>query len=225
MTSRLEEIFSVIPKCEVFADIGCDHGLISREMLKKGKCENVVFSDVSEKCLEKARSLLSEYIAEGKATGIVSDGFANFYDKDIPVKVDCALIAGMGGEEIIGILCNAEKKNYPLPQTLVLQPMKNCDKVRRFVIDSGYKIEKDYVFIAGGKYYDVILLKKGKDFLTEEEIKYGRDNVKNRAPDFIKRIRERKLLLKKLTESESTGSAAKLAAERELKELEKYDKS
>ncbi|MBQ4098436.1 MAG: SAM-dependent methyltransferase, partial [Clostridia bacterium] len=38
MNRRLEEIFSVIPKCEVFADIGCDHGLMTKAMLVSGKC-------------------------------------------------------------------------------------------------------------------------------------------------------------------------------------------
>ena len=225
MTSRLEEIFSVIPKCKVFADIGCDHGLIPQKMLKTQKCERVVFSDVSEKCLEKARVLLAEYVDKGMATGIVSDGFSCFYRDNAPIGVDCALIAGMGGEEIIGILCNAKEKNYPLPQTLVLQPMKNCDKVRRFAVDHGYRIVKDYVFVAGGKYYDLILLKTGKDSLSGEEEKFGRDNIQNLPAAFLKRISERESLLVGLIESDKASAAAKLAAESELKELSKYVKT
>jgi tRNA (adenine22-N1)-methyltransferase len=53
MTDRLEKIYAKIPFCKVFADIGCDHGYISKAMLDGKKCERVIISDVSENCLEK----------------------------------------------------------------------------------------------------------------------------------------------------------------------------
>ena len=101
MNKRFEEIFSSIPTCSVFADIGCDHGYISKAMLERGKAKKVLASDISEKCLEKARDLLKAEIVLGKAECIVSNGFDNLSG------CDCALIAGMGGEEIILILKNA----------------------------------------------------------------------------------------------------------------------
>ena len=102
MNGRLEEIFSAIEPCKIFADIGCDHGLMTEAVLRSGKCQKAVVSDVSKKCLEKAENLLKNYIDEGRVSSVVSDGFDNLPD------VDLALIAGMGGEEISLILKKAK---------------------------------------------------------------------------------------------------------------------
>ena len=167
MTKRLTEIFSVLENCHTFADVGCDHGYVAKAMLKSGKCERVIVSDISEKCLKKAEDLLALEIAEGKAISVVSDGFRNVG------YCDQALIAGMGGEEIISILSSARS----LPEKLVLQPMKNVDKVREKAVSMGYKIKSDYVFRCGKIFYDLITLVKGEDSLTEEEIEFGRTNI------------------------------------------------
>ena len=167
MTDRLQKIFSIIPSCEIFADIGCDHGYIAQAMLISGKAKKVIISDISEKCLQKARELLYEFIQDGRAESVVSDGF------DKLSVCDVALIAGMGGEEICSILLKAKV----IPNNLVLQPMKNADKVRKCVQNLGYKIQKDFMFKSADKFYDLMLLTKGEENLTEEEIEFGRDNL------------------------------------------------
>ena len=180
MTDRLNKIFSSLPNCTVFADIGCDHGYIAKAMIKSGKCQKVIVSDISEKCLEKARELLSEELATGKAESVVCDGFNGV------VGADLALIAGMGGKEIISILESATA----LPEKLVLQPMKNCPEVRKCVNKLGYKIGLDFVFKSANKFYDLMVLEKGEDLLSEEEIEFGRTNIAIKGNDFIERIKE-----------------------------------
>ncbi|MBO7149391.1 MAG: SAM-dependent methyltransferase [Clostridia bacterium] len=174
MTDRLEKIFALIPECDTFADIGCDHGYIANAMLKSSKAKKVIIADISAKCLEKAEQLLEENIKDGSAISVVSNGF----DK-VP-SCDTALIAGMGGEEICDIISMAKT----LPNTLILQPMKNCDKVRLCAVKSGYCIKKDFMFKSAGKFYDLMLLHKGKDSLTDEEIEFGRDNLDGQNQDF-----------------------------------------
>ncbi|MBQ9781981.1 MAG: SAM-dependent methyltransferase, partial [Clostridia bacterium] len=119
MTKRLNELFSLIKSCDLFADVGCDHGFISQMVLDFGKAKKVIISDVSKKSLQKAEHLLKDY--GNRVQSFVSDGF-NGYDQ-IP---DQAIIAGMGGEEIIKIL----QASKFLPNRLILNPMKNSDKVR-----------------------------------------------------------------------------------------------
>ncbi len=174
MTDRLEKIFAIIPNCTVFADIGCDHGYIANAMLKSGKASRVIISDISAKCLQKAEQLLKENIKNGSAISVVSNGF-----ESVP-ECDVALIAGMGGEEICDIIIKAKN----LPNTLILQPMKNCDKVRLCAVKTGYKVQRDYMFKSAGKFYDLILLVKGKDSLSEQEIEFGRDNLSGQNQDF-----------------------------------------
>ena len=179
MKERFKKILDLIPDCDVFADIGCDHGYVTLAMLKTGKCKKAIISDISSQCLAKAIDLLKDYINSGSVTHYVTNGF-----NGLPLA-DAALIAGMGGEEIISIL-NSEKT---LPKTLVLQPMKNADKVRKNLVILGYRLERDFTFMAGSKFYDIILAKVGNDELTEDEILFGRDNLKDKGQAFIKKIK------------------------------------
>lgn len=212
MTERLSIIFEHIPNCNTFADIGCDHGYVAYEMLKKDKAKKVIISDISAKCLQKAEQLLYKYITEGRATSVVSNGFEKVNGADV------ALIAGMGGEEICDIILNAKT----LPETLVLQPMKNPDKVRLCALDNGYKIEKDFMFKSANKFYDLMVLVKGKDSLSAEEIEFGRDNLTGKNEHFIEflNIKISRLEEYLLNQNLSNGDREKMLKNKE--KLQKY---
>ena len=211
MTERLSKIFSVLPSCKVFADIGCDHGYIAKAMLDSGKCERAIISDISEKCLKKAQTLLAKDIENGIVDSVVSNGFEKVDFCDL------ALIAGMGGEEIISIIENAKN----LPNKLVLQPMKNAERVRVAVVEKGYKILDDFVFYCGEKYYHLIALEKGNDHLTDDEIYFGRTNLKEKSDDFLRYIGERINLYR---ERINCGSLGEKALNEMVKVVEKLEK-
>lgn len=212
MTERQKIIFSAIPTCDIFADVGCDHGYIAKSMITSKKCNKVVISDISAKCLSKAEKLLSKEILSGKAIKVVSDGL-----KDIPYA-DTVLIAGMGGQEIISII-----KSAPFyPQNLILQPMKNTDLVRITAVESGYKIDKDVVFLSGGIFYDLIVLSRGKDVLTQEEIEFGRTNINEKPQDFISKINWQIQKIKGYIESGKLSESDTLKMQERIKNLEKY---
>lgn len=192
LSERMALILSEIPQCESFADVGCDHGIIAEQMLKTGKAAFVTISDVSESSLQKAEKRLYKYLECGKAFSVCCDGLSK-----VP-ECECVLIAGMGGEEIIKILSEAPF----LPEKLVLQPMKNIQKVRRFVIDKGYSIKKDYIF-KDKKYYDILVLEFGGVMTpySETEFLFGRDNLKNRTPDFLSYVKKELASAKKYARS------------------------
>lgn len=160
----------------MFADIGCDHGYVSELMAKNRRAKKIYAADISAPSLKKAERLLTGFPC---VTAVVSDGFVG-----LPERADQALIAGMGGEEIIKILSSAGYK----PERLVLQPMKNADKLRAYLNKNGYVLLKDYTF-KDGKFYDLIVAERGEETLTAEEIKYGKDNVRFRPAAFIERLR------------------------------------
>lgn len=215
MTERLNFIFAEIPRCDTFADIACDHGYIAFEMLKKNKCIYAYVSDISAKSLGKAENLLADFIAKGRAQGFVSDGFDN-----VP-KTECALIAGVGGELITDILKRAEKAGK-LPDKLILQPMKHCDKVRRLVVKLGYCVKKDFTVKADGQFYDIISLVRGKDFLTAEETEFGRTNVKDLPPAFKEKIKVEIGKIISYTESETMTVATRRKMLEKAERLKKY---
>lgn len=217
MTKRTEVITSLIVKCETLADVGCDHGYVSFEALKSGKSEKVYLTDISPKSLDKAVRLLSEFFPS-KFTPYLTDGLT-----DVPY-IDEAVIAGMGGEEIIKIL----KKSVYKPVILILQPMKNVDKVRKYLHESGYGIERDFMFYAEDKYYEVLRAKLNyEDDYTETEELYGRENLKNNA-DFLvyldRKIKEtEQILCKNLKEQSRNAIKDRLETLKGLKDEIKRD--
>lgn len=212
MTKRLQEIYSLLPNCKVFADVGCDHGYIAKAMLDGDKCQKVIISDISDKCLQKAKDLLAKELQSGVAEAIVSDGFDN-----LPYH-DLALIAGMGGEEIVAIL----KKAKNPPEKLLLQPMKNTDKVRVCAVELGYKIITDYTFYSSKIYYDLILLEKGEDSLSLEEIEFGRTNLQKRPQAFINCLQNKISVLQKVCKQKNLKKESLDSLTKEINRIKKY---
>lgn len=212
MSKRFNILLSLIPDCRVFADVGCDHGYIAYEMLKNRKCDRVIASDISAECLQKAETLLRETFPD-KYTAVVSDGFENVGN------CDCALIAGMGGDTIADILAAAAGR---LPEYLVLQPMKNSQRVRRDLVSLGYEILRDYTF-RDGKFYDVILAKNGgNETYTADDYIYGRDNLIEKSEDFVALVNSRIDELKDAKEKASETSKNEI--DKRITELERVIK-
>lgn len=209
ISDRLKFIFSHLPNCNYFADIGCDHGYISQLMLKEQKCKQLVYSDISAPSLQKAQKLLSGY---ENAKPVCCSGL-----EKIDQNVDCVLIAGMGGENIISIL-----QNGFLPKTLVLQPMKNIDKLRVYLNKNGYFLQKDFIFKAENKFYNLLIAVKGSQDLSQEEIEYGIDNLQNPSKDFLEylglQIESKQKILKGLTNQKQIDFAKQLDKEISLYE-------
>ncbi len=177
MTKRQRTVCSHIPRVKTFADVGCDHGYMAKFALDNGLCDFAYLTDVSRGSLSKAEQLLKRQIAEGRAQAFCCDGM-----NALPQIPDCALIAGMGGEEIVKIL-----SERLLPRYLVLQPMKNAEKVREFLLSNGHKITADYTF-EDGKFYDMIVSERGEDCYTLLQIRFGRDNLSHPSQAFVKRL-------------------------------------
>lgn len=169
MTERLKAICGHLRPSRVFADVGCDHGYCTKYALDNGLCERAYMTDVSRASLKKAETLLAEEITAGKCVSVCCDGLDG-----VPEQCDCVLIAGMGGEEIMHVL------RGELPARFVLQPMKNAEKLRRFLVERGAKITADITFFAGKYYHLVAGEGEGGDKYTPLEYAFGRDNL--RAP-------------------------------------------
>ncbi len=186
MTDRIRTICAHLPKVQSLADIGCDHGYMAQFALKNGLCEKVYISDISAGSLSKAEELLKEHVRAGRCVPVLADGM-----KGLPRDVGCVLIAGLGGEEIVRIL----EEGY-IPEKFVLQPMKNSEKVRAYLVEKGCAITADYTF-GKGYFYDLIAGERegGADY-TEWEIAFGRDNLLTRPAAFCGKVNKEKKKLR-----------------------------
>ncbi len=187
-SKRIDTLCAHLRGGKLFADVGCDHGYCTEYMLKKELCERAIFSDVSRGSLAKAEALLAAYVEEGRAVGVLGDGFFG-----VPKETDEVLIAGMGGSEIISIL--ADEKHGFMPKRFVFQPMHDSDKLRRYILKNGGYLERDYTF-KDGKFYDLLVGGKREeggqvcDEYTEAEYEFGRENLKTMPTAFVERIKK-----------------------------------
>ena len=189
-SKRIKTLCSLLKKAHTFADVGCDHGYCSEYVLKNGLCEKVILSDISKGSLQKAQTLLADFIEDGKAVAVLGNGFYG-----VPKDTQEVLIAGMGGSEIVSIL--SDKKHGFMPKRFVFQPMHDAEKLRRYILENGGYIEKDYTF-QDVKFYDVIVGGKreegGQVFdetpYTDAEYEFGRDNLKTYPDAFTARLKK-----------------------------------
>lgn len=209
---RLAEICAQIPRGEVFADVGCDHGYCTRYVLSHGLCERAYISDVSAGSLKKAEKLLSRSIAAGKCFPVVADGM-----KGLPERADVVLIAGLGGEEIVRIL----REGY-LPEKFVLQPMHNQEKLRAYLSEQGASLRRDYTFADGNYYYDLIAGERtgGKRDYTEEELFFGRENLRAPSPAFFAKWRQEAEKLRSYLSRENLSEKSREELSARLKRVE-----
>lgn len=184
---RIDTLCSLLVPCKSFADVGCDHGYCSEYVLKNGLCEQVIFSDISKGSLQKAQTLLAPFVDAGKAKGVLGGGFYG-----VPNTTEQVLIAGMGGVEIVSIL--SDKKYGFMPQRFVFQPMHDTEKLRRYILENGGYIARDFTF-EDNKFYDVLVGGKADEThltlpYTDAEYEFGRENLQEKGEAFVKRTKK-----------------------------------
>ena len=152
----------------VLADVGCDHGKIGLTALKEGRVTKTIESDVSQPSLDKAILLAKE---EGLTSVefIRCDGFDGYRDN----QVDVAVIAGMGGREIVKIL---DRQVQGIVQ-YVLLAHSDVDYLRRYLADNGYLRVRDYVVESGKKFYNLIVATRGRENPSYREIMLGNNSI------------------------------------------------
>lgn len=199
MSKRLDRLAELVPNCRLLADVGCDHGYVGIRCLQSGKAEQVVFIDVSEPSLRKARLNCPDELYP-RASFLRQDGLGE-------VAADCAVIAGMGGLEIISILQRATP-----PKQLVLQPNRNATEVRTF-LSQRYAFVYDGM-LCDGKYYNMILaeLCESPAELTKLQLAFGVTNLSAPNRDFRKYLAEERAKLTKILDNcDDARVRAKLA--------------
>ncbi len=214
---RIDTLCSLLTPTGVFADVGCDHGYCSEYMLKNGLCEKAILSDISKGSLAKAEKLLAAYIADGKATSVLGGGFFG-----VPSDVDEVLIAGMGGSEIVDIL--SDKKYGFIPKRFVFQPMHDAEKLRRYILEHGGYIDRDFTF-EDVKFYDVICGGLADEThqtpaYNDWEFEFGRENLLTRPAAFLQRTEKRMKELEKCLQNPALQENSRMEIETRKKRLQ-----
>lgn len=148
---RLKCISNMVDPCDKVIDVGTDHGYIPIHLIKNGVCTEVIASDINKGPVEKAEKNVSLEGLKSKITCRLGGGLTVVK----PREVDCAIIAGMGGNLIRDIIEDSLEVFKEL-DFVVLQPVQNPEILRKYLYESGYNIIDEELCEDEGKFYEII---------------------------------------------------------------------
>jgi len=158
----------------VVADIACDHGYLAELFDRNNKIKRVYATDISQKCLDKIEKLKKDFNLS-KVETLLGDGLEPLH------KINLAVIAGVGGLEIIKMLTkqnetiNGERKC----DIFVLQPAQNVFEFRKWLFEEEIFVISDFLVEDAKRFYPIIAIdvsKKQKNEASLFNLYCGRDN-------------------------------------------------
>lgn len=156
LSKRLTTIASFVEKGSRVADVGTDHGYVPIYLVKKQIAAGAIAMDVRTGPLSRAAEHVREYGLENRIELRLSDGLGALQ----PGEADTVIISGMGGSLIIDILTRGSAAAAATPH-LILSPQSDIPRVRIFLRENGYRIDREAFIRDEGKYYTVMSVSHG----------------------------------------------------------------
>ncbi len=168
LDNRLSLCAEFVREKSRLADIGTDHAYLPVHLALSGKVPFAIAADIAKEPLLKGKETILKYHAEDKVLTRLSNGL----EKISPDEVDDIVIAGMGGDTIIGILEAAPWVKSP-HYRLILQPMTKVHRVIKYLYSEGFEIEKQGASKVSDKLYTVLaVVFTGKLMSISDEFSY-----------------------------------------------------
>lgn len=147
LSKRLAMVSSMIPPCEVLADVGTDHGYLAAWVLQNARAQTVYASDIGDGPLSSAAETAERYDLQDRLKLFLADGL-RYPGAE---RAEVITICGMGGETMISILSAAPwaKEN----RRLILQPQSKLFELEDWLKQEGYAIEDAKLCLDSGKCY------------------------------------------------------------------------
>ena len=176
LSKRLSAVAGEVTRGNVLADVGTDHGYIPIYLLEKGIVPRAIAMDVNQGPLDRAKEHMEEHGLEAVMETRLSNGLERLEAKE----ADSIVIAGMGGALMADILDRGQHV-IGAGKELILQPQSEIFKVRHFLHEHGYRIEKEIILQEEGKYYFILKALPGEEHFPEEYLyEHGEYLLKNK---------------------------------------------
>lgn len=206
LSRRLLSVAGEVSRGNSLADIGTDHGYIPIYLVQQGIVPKALAMDVNQGPLDRAKMNIKEANLEDRIGTRLSNGL----EKLEASEADSIVIAGMGGALMADIL-DRGRHVISKGKELILQPQSEIFKVRHFLHDNGYLIEKEIILKEEGKYYFIIKAVLGEQSFPEEFLyEHGEYLLKTKDPlmkEYLSReIDKFKAILESLKDNESEAS-------------------
>ncbi|MEA4847415.1 MAG: class I SAM-dependent methyltransferase [Clostridiaceae bacterium] len=175
---RLKIIADSMRGFETAADIGSDHAYLPIYAVKNGLVKSAVATDVNSGPAEISRERIKSQGLESKVRVRQGNGLQAIK----PGEAEVIVIAGMGGILIKDILDRGIRVAESA-KLLILQPMRDSDKVRKWLLGHGFDIIDEELVKDQDKIYEVLWAKPvGKAIEVKGSMLIGDKIIEKKHP-------------------------------------------
>lgn len=188
----------MVEKGSVVADVGCDHGLLSIELMKQGIAQHIYACDLREGPLSRAKEAIAKHNFQQQITTLLSDGLTL-----VPDDVDTIIIAGMGHETILHIV-EQRLELVHKAKRIIVQTNKHADAIRHWISEHHFTILEEDI-VEEDHYYEIICFCCSfHDAYSEEELLFGtNDELPLFVPYLTHRLHQLDSILQHIPKQES----------------------
>ncbi|MCI8637766.1 MAG: SAM-dependent methyltransferase [Coprococcus sp.] len=178
LSRRLRAVAEMVTPGKRVADVGTDHAYVPIFLVESGVTPSAIAMDIHQGPLKRARDHIQKCGLEDRIKTRLSDGLKNLKSEE----ADSMIAAGMGGGLIIKILSESAETAERLDE-LILQPQSEIAKVRQYLNDSGWRIEREDMVLEDGKFYPLMRVVRGApESYLPEELEFGKRLLEMRHP-------------------------------------------
>ena len=166
------------------ADVGTDHAYLPVWLVLHGRVSSAIASDLRKGPIQRARENCRRHGTDGVDCRLC-DGLSGIE----PEEADTVIIAGMGGENIAGILRAAPWACSGA--LLLLQPMSRPEELRAALPSLGLLIRAERLVRDAGRLYSILAVSSGvPDALSPGELYCGKYSLISGDPLFSDMLAE-----------------------------------
>ena len=185
MNLRLSTLAQMVDQGARIADIGTDHAYLPIQLVKEGKVDYAIASDVAAGPLQNAEKDIVAAGLKDKIETRLGSGLETVSAQD---RIDTVVIAGMGGKLMTNILDEAWSENFHFA-TLILEPNVGEPGVREWLSTHKYQIIDEKIISEAGHIYELIKAQKVESTvrLTDRQIFFGPEILKEKNQFFYQK--------------------------------------
>ena len=185
LETRLAHLAAMVDENTRLADTGTDHAYLPIDLVKSGKTQFAIASDVAKGPLDNAKTDILEAGLSNQIQTRLGSGLETIKPED---KIETVVIAGMGGKLMTDLLEAAKEKDELYP-TLILEPNIGEPGVRKWLMEHNYQIIQEEIIDTAGHIYELIkaILTDKMHQLSDKEILFGPFLLKEKNSVFIKK--------------------------------------
>lgn len=167
LSLRLQTIHDMVPH-SVVADVGADHGKLMIALFESGRINRGYAIENKKGPYNRLVEALTENQLEEYIVPLFSDGI-----EDLPSIVSTVVIAGMGGENIVGILKKHPEKLKTV-DTIIVDAHSEIPYLRDEISKLGYAIAEEKIIKEEDIFYEIIkFIKSDVAFYSDKDLEFG----------------------------------------------------